>query len=73
MSSKIKLWLQHPVTQALNKVLIEAQTDAQESILNMPEDVARDRIIKQVERLKVITEILDYDNLLLGELEEDIE
>lgn len=70
MHSKIQEWQDHPVTKALLKTIKGLQEGTQQDLLNLPEDVQRDRIIRLIERTRVYTEILDLDNLLLGELDE---
>ena len=70
MHSKIQEWLHHPVSKSLIKVLQEQRNQSLETVLNLPEDSTRDLMIRKLERIKVLNEILDIDNLLLGEIEE---
>jgi SHS2 domain-containing protein len=67
MHSKIQEWLQHPLTKALVKVLEEGKESAIEATFEAETDVNR---VRYIERVRVYKEILDFDNLLLGEIEE---
>ena len=70
MHSKLQEWLHHPVSQAFKRVLEEAKKQAEDDLDNVPEDAPRDMIIRTLERNKVYKQILDFENLMLGELDE---
>jgi hypothetical protein len=62
---------QDPVTRALVRTLQQIKQSTLDEVLSIPEDAPRDTIIRKLERAKIYSEILDFENLLLGELEDE--
>lgn len=63
MHSKVREWLSNDVTKAQYLELKALKEQALEDLLNVEGEEER---IKKIERIKVYTEILDYDNFFMG-------
>jgi hypothetical protein len=71
MHSKVQEWTQHPVSQALKKVLSDKLEQSLENLLNIPEDSERDLLIRRIEQVRIYKMMLNFDELLEGELEDE--
>jgi hypothetical protein len=71
MHSKVREWAHHPVSEVLLKILQEKKQQALDDSFNVPNDVSRDVLVRNIERVKVYSELLDLENLFLGEIEDE--
>ena len=69
MHSQIKEWLHHPVSQTLVKVITELRESAIQEMVDAPDDMSGEILERKRQRIKVLSEVLDFETLLDGEIE----